>query len=748
MTTRLWCKLVPLLAPVVLVTPVLAIPALADSTVLTVPRIRIPGSVIRPSGEKPPGTSSQKGVALKSLPTVNQSSAEFSYKDFENIFGAIHDEPYEFELRNALRGNNDSVTAVPESVDAAIYSDSETSLSATVTKQELKSDLLADTFLLQFSEGANSTSVIDDSGVWDAPQGLIYYEPRSIALGGKGAKYTANFLIKAQLISRLAGNVDAATGKIIYVRVVAVKARTVIEKFVRIRPSIDRGAKESDEEGAKARERGSAFEKLGKLERNLPSVGRGARETGEESAETPKRDGVSRRLPRFRRNTDLPPAREKWQLVSNPSPWRAVYIAGDKAAVAVLVAQNKKAALTADLERATNEIASRYKVEILSYIPPKLQEDLTSGAFSKELELTRDVSFKGRHWKKGQIYDPVVAANILEKKGVAGLPSEFYNLAIGVIDQTSNGWKTAKNFVVETIADGLNGSGILDCGKTCKAVITTGLNIALAYCGIPPSIPNSRELFKNGKGYIAGAVADALLEQATGLDSDTFDTVGGDALKKQARNKIMGAASSGIDRLVTEMGCPAPGAPDCGFKTDSPHTWGIPSAYFQKRPGVVWIKISRVGQASNEESPARLGVDVQRLQSTKPLTKVDVFQPTPALKLFEIPDEGLVVPVLLTPTMASYKDKMWDIAGYVGPHYEHGIPETRHGQPYYYNSRQLSITIRTSHLVTSQYAKYPQVVAKTWVVDKTVDHARPYDGIDGKITDGYFGEMPYNPVSY
>ncbi|MEJ7623506.1 MAG: hypothetical protein WKF34_05900 [Pyrinomonadaceae bacterium] len=661
-------------------------------------------------------------------------SIELSF--FERLAGAIHNDPYEFVLQKI---SIDSV--VPASVDAAIYSDIETSLAASIGKHELKSGLLADTFLLQFSEGAGSTAVVDDGGAWDAPQGLIYYEPRSITLAkGMSGKYIANFPIEAKLISSLAGEVEAATGKIIYVRVVAVKARTTVEKKDPQRRSIGRSGI-----GSGAAVTGAPGRDGGRL--TLPQLGRSP-----ELGRSPQLG----RLPQTGRSPqlkidllNLPRARDKWQLVSNPSPWRAVYIAGDKAAVDLLVAQKKQAALTADLERAANEIASRYKVEILSYVPPKFNDDLTSGAFAKELELTRDVSFKGRNWKKGQLYDPNAAGNILQKTGAKSLPSDFYNLATGVIDQTSNGWKSAKGFAVGTIADGLNGSGIVDCGATCKAAITIGLNVALAYCGIPPSIPNSRELFEGGKSYIAGAVADAIFEQATGVDSDAFNALAGDALKKQARKKLMGAVGSGIDRLATEMGCPAPGAPDCGFKADSPYTWGVPSAYFQKRPGVVWIKISRVKGASTEESPGYIGVNLQRVPGTSGRKTVNIFQPILPLRLFEIPDEGLVVPVLLLPSVDSSKDNLWNRRGFVNPNWEDGIPETYHGQPFYDNGSQLlngKITIVTTHLVTSQHATYPQVVAKKWIVDKFLDLARPYDGIDGKIMNGYFGEIPYNRV--
>jgi hypothetical protein len=60
------------------------------------------------------------------------------------------------------------------------------------------------------------------------------------------------------------------------------------------------------------------------------------------------------------------------------------------------------------------------------------------------------------------------------------------------------------------------------CSKhpdTCKKGIDTGVTIALASAGMPPSLPNWNQLKADGKDYVIGVVADEI-EEATGVPSE------------------------------------------------------------------------------------------------------------------------------------------------------------------------------------------------------------------------------------
>jgi hypothetical protein len=68
-------------------------------------------------------------------------------------------------------------------------------------------------------------------------------------------------------------------------------------------------------------------------------------------------------------------------------------------------------------------------------------------------------------------------------------------------------WESVKKAVVNIAAGVISAVGV-KCDATCKALLTTGLNVAMAAAGIPPSLPNMDQLKQQGIEYVAAQVAE------------------------------------------------------------------------------------------------------------------------------------------------------------------------------------------------------------------------------------------------
>lgn len=87
-------------------------------------------------------------------------------------------------------------------------------------------------------------------------------------------------------------------------------------------------------------------------------------------------------------------------------------------------------------------------------------------------------------------------------------------LVTGVIDNlgslvnsASALWESIKEAVVNIAASVISAVGV-PCDDVCKGLLTTGLNVALASAGIPPSIPNTDQLKADAKAWVAAQIAD------------------------------------------------------------------------------------------------------------------------------------------------------------------------------------------------------------------------------------------------
>ncbi len=81
------------------------------------------------------------------------------------------------------------------------------------------------------------------------------------------------------------------------------------------------------------------------------------------------------------------------------------------------------------------------------------------------------------------------------------------DLVSDAVNYVSKLWEDIQDAVVNVVVDAINAANIVDCGKTCRDVLETGLEVGLASMGIPPSLPNFDQLVDQGVDYLAAQVA-------------------------------------------------------------------------------------------------------------------------------------------------------------------------------------------------------------------------------------------------
>lgn len=99
---------------------------------------------------------------------------------------------------------------------------------------------------------------------------------------------------------------------------------------------------------------------------------------------------------------------------------------------------------------------------------------------------------------------------------VGGLVTVFVDTVGDRVNSAAAPWESVKKAVLNIAAGVISAVGV-PCDATCKALLTTGHNIAMAAAGIPPSLPNMDQLEQQGIAYVAAQVADQSPIPGTGV---------------------------------------------------------------------------------------------------------------------------------------------------------------------------------------------------------------------------------------
>lgn len=351
-------------------------------------------------------------------------------------------------------------------------------------------------------------------------------------------------------------------------------------------------------------------------------------------------------------------------------------LADTKAAHAKKNAEAQGLALVTEANEARKAVWNAYEIRLLSYIPPKFSDDSVAVDYflaNRGVSLTYDKGSKATKLNTGESYSLTEVKNLLNSNKTWS--QDLWDVLAATLNQTSGAYKAAKAAAVKTLADGIDAIPGVTVTPSMREGMATILDMALAYCGVPPSLPNIDELYSKGIDYMAMAIADMAIEQATGIAVDELgaNAAATKALAEKAREPAKKALAGFIENLTK----PVP------FVADVPETWGSPAPFFRRRPAMLYLEIRR--------KPGSLLPVGQSWQSLE-LTINNTFASIPQVLLPRTIDSRVRIPIALAPTQSPAS---WNVVGMM-PDKEID-PASGTGQPYYGDRSNTVIGISTSH---------------------------------------------------
>lgn len=502
-------------------------------------------------------------------------------------------------------------------------------------------------------------------------------------------------------------------------------------------------------------------------------------------AEHPEQAGQKNKFPKpldsFRKTLylRLVPVKDDGVLNGKPSNWVQVHVYPSDYAkkeydqmALTMQAYDERSVDDAQWKTLSELAESTYRVEMLSYIPPKFSDDdAASNYFRMGGNLM--LHFDGNQykkpqdlfWEKGQTYSLAEAKYIIDSNITPN--QELWLVSAATLDMTSNAFKQAKQATVDTVAKGINEAGIISCNNACKKALMAGLDFALVYAGIPPNLPTSDKLLSAGASYVASTMVEVafdqipadLLESKINAAAASFGSAGQNLTKEQLYQKAKEKVKSEITAKSQDIAADAVKTMMNKFREtnpdlNNPSTWGTPEPAFRAHPPVAYFRISRlstgevkgVADESNQTlSQLRVNVGANNyLQSEMQLINL------PKIK----PGGSIVVPVIFTPISAPWPYLYSPACGGFNNipctlEAFNGTFSAGYGQNIYNTSGSVPLSITTVH----QYSlmNKPELAKTTYIQRLSTNIAPGYVnpvGPDGKHpTKNFYGEIKVTSVS-
>jgi hypothetical protein len=378
-------------------------------------------------------------------------------------------------------------------------------------------------------------------------------------------------------------------------------------------------------------------------------------------------------------------------------------IADGKEAAAKQAAAQKGQQLVTSANEAQKALQNAYEIRLLSYIPPKFADDPNAADHflaNRMVSFQYDKNTKATSINTNETYSLLEVRNLIGSNKTVG--QELWEVLSATLNMTSSAYQAAKQFAVDTIAAGFDALPGINCDGQCKELLMTGLNFALAYCGIPPSIPNIDELYGRGSEYMAATLADMTLEQLAGVSIG--DTGYEQLISASAREGARAAAKKGFQEMIDRFAKPAP------FDQGAPETWGRPAPFFRRRPAMLYIEIRRKAGA-----PLPTGQAWQNLE----LGFSGEFFSIPTLALPRTIEGKLRIPIALATTRGP---ESWSVAGTMP---DPGTdPFMRVGQPYYSDRGGVIVSLTSTHRLGKTGTAF-KVAWASFNIDPARVYARP-----------------------
>lgn len=269
-----------------------------------------------------------------------------------------------------------------------------------------------------------------------------------------------------------------------------------------------------------------------------------------------------------------------------PSNWVPIGVFDD-----ALYSQHVFAELTQQLAayvaKQPYDPATLYEVKLLRYAPPRLVDrapidhTIDVFGFTFSFPTVPVVSEVNNAWgaHRGFAFDPYVLGS-----AVAAANSHWYdtfvdlgNLLIDALSLASELYESAKTFVADTVAlVGCTQVPVDGCNDFVSGAAKLGIEYGLASMGIPPHIPNARELMDKGVDYLAAMAADEVAAQVPG---------GGVVAAMTARELAYAAVKQSVHDALDAM----PLSQE--YDNDDVGTWGQPDPFYRSHPATLTIAV-------------------------------------------------------------------------------------------------------------------------------------------------------------
>ncbi|WP_108882822.1 hemopexin repeat-containing protein [Anderseniella sp. Alg231-50] len=225
-----------------------------------------------------------------------------------------------------------------------------------------------------------------------------------------------------------------------------------------------------------------------------------------------------------------------------------------------------------------------YDVRLRSYVPPRfvnLGDYAPQGIGLADLVAIRDVPKYGVRAGcrfNDQRYRNIIRDN--QSVWVDGL-----ELGTAILDQWGGALKTAKAAVAGVVAGEI--CSVIDDSAKCRSIvsaaITTGINAGMVALGLPPDIPDLKQLREHGINYLAA--------EAVSIAMSRVDKVAGDAipalLREQVYKRAFDAASDVLSDQLDHL------VPSAEYNPDKPETWGYRVRAYSPHPAHAYVEIKR-----------------------------------------------------------------------------------------------------------------------------------------------------------
>jgi hypothetical protein len=155
----------------------------------------------------------------------------------------------------------------------------------------------------------------------------------------------------------------------------------------------------------------------------------------------------------------------------------------------------------------------------------------------------------------------------------------LWNAVADVVDWAATAWQDIKDWVVDQAAKIIDEwVPFINCDPNCRLGLRAGLDAALTAMGIPPSIPNFKQLIEQGEDYLI----DKMIEEAH-LENVPY-----------ARDEV--------ERLIDDYLLPAAES-TLSSQEKGGLGWAKPSSFQLPRPSTITVAVENVGKVT---TPARV----------------------------------------------------------------------------------------------------------------------------------------------